>query len=130
VAPELIADVHQIAALWNHASVVRSWLLELAEVALGDPAKFSRVRGYVEDHGEGAWTVNESTERAVATPVMTASLYARFSSRAPDSYSARIVAALRNEFGGHKIFETIGHDEVPLGSATQAAGDAESVDTR
>jgi len=86
--------------------------------------------GLLEDSGEGRWTAAESTERAVATPVITASLYARFSFRAPDSYSARIVAALRNEFGGHKIFETIGHDELPVGSATQAAGDAESVGTR
>ena len=104
-APELVADVHQLAELWNHGSVVRSWLLALAELALAEPEQFARVRGYLEDSGEGRWTVNESTARAVATPVITASLYARFSSRAPDSYSARLVAALRNEFGGHKIFE-------------------------
>jgi 6-phosphogluconate dehydrogenase len=105
-APELVADVHQLAALWNHGSVVRSWLLELAELALADPGQFSRIRGYLEDSGEGRWTVDESTERAVATPVITASLYARFASRTPDSYAARIVAALRNEFGGHRLFET------------------------
>jgi 6-phosphogluconate dehydrogenase len=104
-APELITDAHQLAALWNHGSVVRSWLLELAELALRDPAQFGRVHGYLEDSGEGRWTVDESTARAVATPAIAASLYARFSSRTPDSYAARIIAALRNEFGGHKVFE-------------------------
>ncbi|MGD9796655.1 MAG: phosphogluconate dehydrogenase (NAD(+)-dependent, decarboxylating) [Acidimicrobiia bacterium] len=107
-APELIGDVHQLAALWNHGSVVRSWLLELAELALAEPAEFGRIKGYVEDSGEGRWTVDESTARSVATPVITASLYARFSSRQPDSYAARIVAALRNQFGGHKFFEEAG----------------------
>jgi 6-phosphogluconate dehydrogenase len=104
-APELVSDVHQLAAVWNHGSVVRSWLLELAELALSDPEQFGRVQGYLEDSGEGRWTVDESTKRAVATPVIAASLYARFSSRTPDSYAARIIAALRNEFGGHKIFD-------------------------
>jgi 6-phosphogluconate dehydrogenase len=111
-APELVPDLHQLAALWNHGSVVRSWLLELVELALSDPVEFRRVRGYLEDSGEGRWTVDESTERAVATPVIAASLYARFSSRAPDAYSARIIAALRNEFGGHKLFEGI--DDAPV----------------
>jgi 6-phosphogluconate dehydrogenase len=104
-APELIDDIHGLATLWNHGSVVRSWLLELAELALEDPVAFARVKGFVEDSGEGRWTVDESTARSVATPVITASLYARFSSRQTDSYAARIVAALRNQFGGHKVFE-------------------------
>ncbi len=104
-APELIGDMHGVAALWNHGSVVRSLLLELAELALADPEEFGRIKGYVEDSGEGRWTVDESTARGVATPVITMSLYARFSSRQPDSYAARIVAALRNQFGGHKVFE-------------------------
>ena len=120
-APELVTDVHQLAALWNHGSVVRSWLLELAELALSDPARFDRVRGYLEDSGEGRWTVNESTERAVATPVIAASLYARFSSRDPNSYAARIIAALRNEFGGHKVFD--GANGGSLETATAGAGD-------
>jgi 6-phosphogluconate dehydrogenase len=120
-APELIADVHQLAALWRHGSVVRSWLLELAELALAEPEQFSQIRGYLEDSGEGRWTVNESTERAVATPVITASLYARFSSRSPDSYAARIVAALRHQFGGHQVF---GQDEMSVASGDVANGGA------
>jgi 6-phosphogluconate dehydrogenase len=120
-APELVTDVHQLAALWNHGSVVRSWLLELAELALSDPAQFGRVRGYLEDSGEGRWTVDESTERAVAIPVIAASLYARFSSRAPDSYAARIIAALRNEFGGHKVFEAASGGAIQ--TATAGVGD-------
>ena len=103
-APELISDIHQLTELWNHGSVVRSWLLELAERALADPEAFARVRGYLEDSGEGRWTVNESVTRGVPTPVITASLYARFASRDPDAYTARLVAALRHEFGGHKVF--------------------------
>ena len=102
-ATEFGLDLHQVAALWNHGSVVRSWLLELAEVALEEPEDFMTIRGYVEDSGEGRWTVQESVERAVATPVITASLYARFSSRDDERMAARIVAALRNQFGGHRL---------------------------
>jgi 6-phosphogluconate dehydrogenase len=104
-APELVGDIHGVAKLWNHGSVVRSWLLELAELALSKPEEFARIKGYVDDSGEGRWSVDESTARSVPTPVIAASLYARFSSRQPDSYAARIVAALRNQFGGHKFFE-------------------------
>jgi 6-phosphogluconate dehydrogenase len=77
----------------------------MSELVLSDPSQFGRVHGYLEDSGEGRRTVDESTARAVATPAIAASLYARFSSRTPDSYAARIIAALRNEFGGHKVFE-------------------------
>ena len=97
----------------------------MAELALSDPAQFGRVRGYLEDSGEGRWTVDESTARAVATPVIAASLYARFSSRAPDSYAARIIAALRNEFGGHKVFEAASSGRVQ--TATSGVGDAAPV---
>jgi 6-phosphogluconate dehydrogenase len=103
-AEELELDLHQIAALWNHGSVVRSWLLELTELALENPEEFSQVRGYVEDSGEGRWTVHEAIERAISAPVITAALYARFSSRDDEKFAARIVAALRNQFGGHKFF--------------------------
>jgi 6-phosphogluconate dehydrogenase len=108
-ASELVPDVHQFGAPWNHGSVVRSWLLEQAEVALRDRAALKRVRGYVEDSGEGSWTVIESTDRAVATPVIAASRCARFSSRSPDSNAARIIAALQNEFGGQKLFDHTGN---------------------
>jgi 6-phosphogluconate dehydrogenase len=102
-AEEFGLDLHQIASLWNQGSVVRSWLLELAELALAKPDDFNAIRGYVEDSGEGRWTVQESVERAVATPVITASLFARFSSRDDERMAARIVAALRNQFGGHRL---------------------------
>ena len=102
-AEEFGLDLHQIAGLWNHGSVVRSWLLELAEIALSKPDDFAAIRGYIEDSGEGRWTVQESVERAVATPVITASLFARFSSRDDERMAARIVAALRNQFGGHRL---------------------------
>src|SRR5688572_28999668 len=95
-AEELELDLHQVAALWQHGSVVRSWLLDLTELALADEQGFAGIKGYVEDSGEGRWTVEEALDRAVATPVITAALFARFSSRQPNSYAARIVAALRN----------------------------------
>ncbi|HUP84879.1 MAG TPA: decarboxylating 6-phosphogluconate dehydrogenase [Acidimicrobiales bacterium] len=103
-ATELELDLHQIAAVWQHGSVVRSWLLDLAVLALADEEGFSSIKGYVEDSGEGRWTVTEAIDRGVALPVITASLFARFSSRQPNSYSARIIAALRNQFGGHQFF--------------------------
>ena len=85
--------------------MVRSWLLELTELALEKPDDFSKIRGYVEDSGEGRWTVAEAIERAVAAPVITAALYARFSSRDDERFAARIVAALRTQFGGHQFFQ-------------------------
>jgi 6-phosphogluconate dehydrogenase len=103
-ATELDLDLHQIAAVWQHGSVVRSWLLDLAVLALADTDGFAQIRGYVEDSGEGRWTVNEAIERAVPLPTITASLFARFSSRQENAYSARIIAALRNQFGGHQFF--------------------------
>ena len=104
-AEELELDLHQIAALWNHGSVVRSWLLELTELALKEPEQFNKIKGYVQDSGEGRWTVEEAIDRAVSAPVITASLFARFSSRDDERFAARIVAALRNQFGGHQFFE-------------------------
>jgi 6-phosphogluconate dehydrogenase len=102
-AEEFGLDLHQVAALWNHGSVVRSWLLELAELALENTEEFRHIKGWVEDSGEGRWTVQESVERAIATPVITAALFARFQSRDDERMAARIVAALRNQFGGHKF---------------------------
>jgi 6-phosphogluconate dehydrogenase len=103
-ASELELDLHQVAELWQHGSVVRSWLLDLAVLALSDKAGFAEIKGYVEDSGEGRWTIEEAIDRSVAAPVITAALFARFSSRQPNSYAARIVAALRNQFGGHRFF--------------------------
>jgi 6-phosphogluconate dehydrogenase len=102
-APEFELDLHQVASLWNHGSVVRSWLLELAELALAEPEEFEHIKGYVEDSGEGRWTVEEAVNRSVSAPAITTSLFARFASRDDDRFAARIVAALRNQFGGHKF---------------------------
>jgi 6-phosphogluconate dehydrogenase len=96
-------DLREISDLWNHGSVVRSWLLELAERAFADDPKMENVRGYVEDSGEGRWTIIESVERGVATPVLALSLYARFRSRQEDAFGDRVLASLRNQFGGHAV---------------------------
>src|SRR5438270_4377459 len=117
-AEELDLDLHQVASIWQYGSVVRSWLLELTELALRDQQEFAGIRGYVEDSGEGRWTVEEAINRAVSAPVITASLFERFSSRSPSSFAARIVAALRNEFGGHRVLKEAEAAE----TAREAAG--------
>ena len=96
-------DLHQIAAVWNHGSVVRSWLNELAERAFARDASLSALRGYVEDSGEGRWTVQEATDLNVPAPVIALSLIMRLRSRQEDSFGAKVIAALRNEFGGHAV---------------------------
>ncbi len=101
----------RVASLWNHGSVIRSWLLELAENALQDDPWLERLRGYVDDSGEGRWTVEEAVDRAVPLPAISAALYARFASREDDSAAMRFIAALRNEFGGHAVKERDSHDQ-------------------
>jgi 6-phosphogluconate dehydrogenase len=96
-------DLGAISHLWNQGSVVRSWLLELAEEAFRKDPGLDSVRGYVEDSGEGRWTVEEAIEREVPAPVLTLSLLARLRSRQEESFGARVIAALRNEFGGHAV---------------------------
>ena len=120
-AEEMDLDLRQIAALWNHGSVVRSWLLELAELALADPEEFGSIRGYVEDSGEGRWTVEEAVNRGVPAPVITASLFERFSSRDDERFAARIIAALRNQFGGHPL--RTGADDGSSGATSGAQVD-------
>ncbi|HZX36300.1 MAG TPA: decarboxylating 6-phosphogluconate dehydrogenase [Thermodesulfobacteriota bacterium] len=92
-----------IAGLWMNGSVVRSWLLELMELAFKKDENLSKIRGYVEDSGEGRWTVKEAVDLGVSAPVITASLQRRFRSRQEDSFGERILAALRAEFGGHAV---------------------------
>ncbi len=100
-------DLHAIAALWNQGSVVRSWLNELAERAFDqNGGDLAAIRGYVEDSGEGRWTVDEAMRLDVPAPVITLSLLARFNSRQDESFSAKVIAALRNEFGGHAVKHT------------------------
>lgn len=96
-------DLEQVAELWCHGSVVRSWLLELLVLALKDDPGLANIRGYVEDTGEGRWTVQAAIDEDVPAPVITLSLMARFSSRQSESFSAKVLAALRNQFGGHAV---------------------------
>ncbi|HJP58983.1 MAG TPA: decarboxylating 6-phosphogluconate dehydrogenase, partial [Gemmatimonadaceae bacterium] len=94
---EFRLDMHKIAAVWNHGSVVRSWLNELAEAAFARDGDLKDLRGYVEDSGEGRWTVQEAIDLDVPAPVITLSLLTRLRSRQADSFSAKVIAALRNE---------------------------------
>jgi 6-phosphogluconate dehydrogenase len=96
-------DLKQISAVWNRGSVVRSWLNELAERAFKKDADLAALKGYVEDSGEGRWTVQEAIDLDVPAPVITLSLLTRFRSRQTDSFGAKVIAALRNEFGGHAV---------------------------
>jgi 6-phosphogluconate dehydrogenase len=96
-------DLKQLAELWRHGSVVRSWLLDLAVLAFDEDPGLEKIRGYVDDNGEGRWTVQAAIEQSVPAPVITLSLMARFASRQDESFSAKVIAALRNQFGGHAI---------------------------
>ena len=96
-------DLHQVAAVWNHGSVVRSWLNELAERAFAGDPTLAGLEGYVADSGEGRWTVQEAIDLDVPAPVITLSLLARLRSRQPESFGAKVIAALRHGFGGHPV---------------------------
>src|SRR6266576_308042 len=96
-------DLGKIAKLWNRGSVVRSWLNELAERAFSGDQQLAGIKGYVEDSGEGRWTVDEAMRLNVPAPVITLSLLARFRSRQEESFGAKVIAALRKEFGGHAV---------------------------
>lgn len=96
-------DLIQLARLWNHGSVIRSWLLELAEAAFERDPELTHIKGYVEDSGEGRWTLEEALAHSVPAPALAMSLFMRYRSRQDDSFSAKVLAALRNEFGGHPV---------------------------
>jgi 6-phosphogluconate dehydrogenase len=101
---EFDLDLHEIAGIWRYGSVVRSWLLELLVDAFGEyGGKLEQIAPYVEDSGEGRWTIHEAIAENVPTPVIAAALFARFSSRDEQNFSAKITAALRNQFGGHAV---------------------------
>ena len=100
---EFSLDLAQIISIWRHGSVVRSWLLDLAEQALREDPGLDTVQSYVEDSGEGRWTVNESIDLGVPAPVIALSLQARFRSRQVRPFGGRMLAALRNQFGGHRV---------------------------
>jgi 6-phosphogluconate dehydrogenase len=96
-------DLKQLAEIWRYGSVIRSWLLDLAVLAFQADPDLKDVRGWVDDTGEGRWTVQAAIDENVPAPVITLSLMARFVSRQDESYSAKVIAALRNQFGGHAI---------------------------
>ena len=100
---DLIQDVPGIFTAWQRGTVVRSWLLELLVRALKDDPELADIEGYVEDSGEGRWTIEEAINNAVPVPAISASIFARFASRQDDSPAMKAVAALRNQFGGHAI---------------------------
>lgn len=102
-ASQFELDLAQIAEVWRHGSVVRSWLLDLAAHALLQDPKLESFSDWVDDSGEGRWTIQEAIENAVPAPTITLSLFARFASRQEHSFSNKLLAALRNEFGGHAI---------------------------
>ena len=100
---DLELDLAQIAHIWRYGSVVRSWLLDLTAAALDEDAGLEGIEAYVEDSGEGRWTLEESIDLAIPIPVIAASLQARFRSRQDSPYGAKLLAAMRNQFGGHSI---------------------------
>ena len=102
-AKEFDLDLHEIASIWRYGSVVRSWLLDLAERALRPGAGFEEIKGVVADSGEGRWTAQEAIDRGVSAPVIATSLFTRFASQNEDSLQLKMLSALRNQFGGHAV---------------------------
>jgi 6-phosphogluconate dehydrogenase len=102
-ASEFPLDLHTVTGIWRYGSVVRSWLLELLVRALDEDPNLEKIRGYVEDSGEGRWTVFEAINESVPAGVIAHSLFARFASRQDESFAAKVNAALRNQFGGHAV---------------------------
>jgi 6-phosphogluconate dehydrogenase len=102
-ASEFPLDLDRVAALWQHGSVVRSWLLDLLVLALKEDPGLDKIRGYVDDSGEGRWTVFNAIDESVPAPAITMALFARFASRQDESFAAKVNAALRQQFGGHAV---------------------------
>jgi len=138
-ASEYKLDLTAIASAWRYGSVVRSWLLDLLVLAFRSDENLQRIRGYVEDSGEGRWTILEAIDHNVPAPVITASLYERFHSREDENFAAKVIASLRNEFGGHAVRSIEGavpggaapgdgavHDATGSGGATVHAGTSAS----
>jgi 6-phosphogluconate dehydrogenase len=100
---EFQLDLHQISQIWRYGSVIRSWLLDLTANALEENPDLDGIRGWVADSGEGRWTVFEAIDLDIPAPVITAALQARFVSRQEDSFAAKLLSALRNQFGGHAV---------------------------
>jgi 6-phosphogluconate dehydrogenase len=96
-------DLHQVAEIWRHGSVIRSWLLDLIAAALAEDEELSGIRDWIEDSGEGRWTVMDAIDNAVPVPVIALSLFRRFASRQEESYAGKLTAAMRKQFGGHAV---------------------------
>jgi 6-phosphogluconate dehydrogenase len=108
---ELVTDVREVFRSWQEGTVIRSWLLDLAVRALDDDRHLEALRGFAQDSGEGRWTVQAAIDHAVPLPVITAALFARFASRQDDSPAMKMIAALRNQFGGHAVTSSAGETE-------------------
>ena len=110
-ASDVVHDVREVFRSWQQGTVIRSWLLDLAVRALDDDEHLAQLRGFAQDSGEGRWTVEAAVEHAVPLPVITAALFARFGSRQDDSPAMKMIAALRNQFGGHAVTASAGETE-------------------
>jgi 6-phosphogluconate dehydrogenase len=122
-AAELIDNVPGVLQAWSRGTVVRSWLLDLLVLALKDDPELNRLDDYVDDSGEGRWTIEEAITHAVPLPVISAALFARFTSRQESSPAMRAVAALRQQFGGHAVKSAAG----PSGTPGETAGPGSSL---
>jgi 6-phosphogluconate dehydrogenase len=121
-ASEYNLNLLEIARAWRYGSVVRSWLLELLVLSFEADPKLEKVKGYVEDSGEGRWTIQEAIDHNVPAPVITLSLFERFHSRQPEQFSAKVIASLRNQFGGHAVQAESVSDATGSGGATVETG--------
>ena len=121
-AVDLVTDVPAVLQAWSRGTVVRSWLLDLLVIALKDDPGLVALDDYVDDSGEGRWTIEEAIQHAVPLPVITAALFARFSSRQESSPALRAVAALRQQFGGHAVKSVAGPSGVPGDHAGPSSG--------
>jgi 6-phosphogluconate dehydrogenase len=109
-ASDLVKNVPETFRSWREGTVIRSWLLDLADRALDADPELAKLKGYAQDSGEGRWTVQSAVDLGVPLPVITAALYARFTSQQEDSPAMKMVAALRNQFGGHAVETLKGAD--------------------
>jgi 6-phosphogluconate dehydrogenase len=121
-AADVVDDVTAVVRSWRQGTVIRSWLLDLMVNALEEDDDLSALRGYAQDSGEGRWTVEAAVDHAVPLPVITAALFARFASRQDDSPAMKVVAALRNQFGGHAVTAAAGSEEAGADSPGADAG--------
>jgi 6-phosphogluconate dehydrogenase len=109
-----VPDPDAVMASWQEGTVIRSWLLDLLVLALKDDPGLKEIRGYAQDSGEGRWTIEAAIENAVPMPVITSALFARFASRQEESPAMKVVAALRNQFGGHAVGKEGSDAPVPI----------------